>query len=202
MWPWGHAAVAVLTFWTLVRARALLRAYPRLRDRALGRDRERARANVADATDAVPGMGRSAIVAVLLGSQVPDLVDKPLAWGVPLLPTGRSLGHSLLVAVPVIVAVLVLARRRNRGLAGVAFAVGYVTGILTDVPSGVFEGDFSRATFLVWPLLPLPSYDLEPSFVAHLTAFEVTGGFLFQTALGLGVAALVLWEYRRADPGS
>lgn len=202
MWPWGHAAVAVLVLWTLVRARALLRAYPRLRDRVLGRDRERARANVGEAAEAARGMGRSAIAAVLVGSQVPDLVDKPLSWGVPVLPTGRSLGHSLLVAVPVIVAVLVFARRRDRALAGVAFAIGYVTAILTDVPSGVFDGDFSRATFLVWPLLPLPSYDQEPSFLAHLSAIDLTASFLAQVAVGVVTAVLVLRSYRRAAPGS
>lgn len=187
MWPWGHAAVAFVVLWMLARVRAL----------------GRARAN--DASPSLgefPGMGRRAIVAVLVGSQLPDLVDKPLAWELSVLPTGRSLGHSLLFAVPVIAVVLVVARRRERAFAGVAFGVGYLTGILTDVPGEVFSGEFSRATFLVYPLLPLPAYDQEPSLLAHLGGIDLTTAFLVQVAVGALVAVLALWEYGRSAPGS
>lgn len=37
-------------------------------------------------------------VVPLYATQLPDLIDKPLAWSVGILPTGRSLAHSLLTA--------------------------------------------------------------------------------------------------------
>ena len=65
MLPWGHAALGYL-FYT---------AYARLRYRH-------------------PPVGLS-VYALGLGTQFPDLIDKPLAWHFAVLPSGRSLAHSL-----------------------------------------------------------------------------------------------------------
>ena len=35
----------------------------------------------------------AAAIALAVGTQFPDLVDKPLAWWLDVLPAGRSLGH-------------------------------------------------------------------------------------------------------------
>ena len=50
----------------------------------------------------------AAVVAVLVGSQFPDLIDKPLSWVFQVLPTGQSLAHSLLFALPLIGLVVAL----------------------------------------------------------------------------------------------
>jgi hypothetical protein len=61
-------------------------------------------------------------------------------------------------------------------------------GILTDVPGVAFADEPSRAAFLLWPVLPSPTYDAEPSFVVHLQ--HVHTGDLVQFALvSIGLAA-------------
>lgn len=138
MWPWSHAVVGYVAYTLVVVA---------VRRRTL--------------------RGTEAIAAVV-GTQVPDLIDKPLAWTLAVLPGGRSLGHSLFTWVLVSVLLLVVARRLDRSHLAPAVAVGYLTGILTDLQPAVLDGDFSRATFLLWPVLPSPESDVEPSLLANL----------------------------------
>ena len=141
MWPWGHAAVGYCLFTVLSMA------YRRR-----------------------PLTTKEAVV-VVIGTQIPDLVDKPLSWSFGLLPSGRSLGHSLLVWAVVAVVVLVLARKVQRDGIATLLLGGYFVGAITDVPGDVLA-DVSRATFLVWPVLPSPVYDAEPSFLFHLAQLE------------------------------
>ena len=82
MWPWEHAAVGYLLL--------------SLGSRASGRG-----------PPSTP-----AVLALLFGTQLPDLVDKPLSWEFDLFPSGYAVGHSALVAVPVGLLVLALGRRR------------------------------------------------------------------------------------------
>ena len=56
-----------------------------------------------------------------------DLIDKPLAWSLQVLPSGRSLAHSLLVATVVLVVVHARWRRSGDSTVGVTVAVGYLT---------------------------------------------------------------------------
>lgn len=58
-------------------------------------------------------------IAVAVGSQLPALLDKPLAWTAGVTETGYSIGHSTVVApfvcpVAVVVAVLSQVRSRSR----------------------------------------------------------------------------------------
>ena len=127
MWPWEHLAVAYLAYSALVHVRE-------------GR---------------APTAGQT--VALALGSQFPDLVDKPLAWWLGVLPSGWSLTHSLLVAVPLCVVVLVTGRRVGRPTLASAFVLGYLLHLPGDAFYWVAFGDDPVLYFLVWPLLPGPS---------------------------------------------
>ncbi|WP_372912562.1 metal-dependent hydrolase [Salinigranum sp.] len=98
---------------------------------------------------------RAALLALVVGTQFPDVVDKPLAW-VGFLPYGRSLAHSLLVLVPLCLVVVVVARRRTRTRTGTAFALGALTHTLTDAWHGIVTLDPGRLSFLLWPYLPSP----------------------------------------------
>jgi hypothetical protein len=98
---------------------------------------------------------RAALLALVVGTQFPDVVDKPLAW-VGLLPYGRSLAHSLLVLVPLCLVVVVVARRRTHARTGTAFALGALTHTLTDAWHGIVTLDPGRLSFLLWPYLPSP----------------------------------------------
>lgn len=123
MWPWEHAAIGYLCYSLAVRA-----------------------------------WGRSApsewaAVAVVVGTQFPDLVDKPLAWSVAVLPSGHALAHSLPVTLPLCGLAILAARRIGVADAGVAFAVGYLAHLLGDVIYPALIGGEFAIAFLPTPLL-------------------------------------------------
>ena len=161
MWPWGHLAVGYLCYRLLSR---------RLFDRP---------------------PSDVATLLVLLGTQFPDLVDKPLAWTAHLLPSGRSLGHSLLTAVVVCALVGAYARHRGRSSFGLAFAVGYVSHLFADALLPVLEGQYRYVAYLGWPLTDLPPYDTGVGFFERFVNMELSLFMLFE--LGLVAFALVLW---------
>lgn len=125
MWPWGHLAVGYLAFTLAVRTRAERR----------------------------PRGGETLVLAVW--TQFPDLVDKPLALTLGVLPSGRSLAHSLLVAVPILVLVTAYARRRGYASLGVAAATGYLTHLAGDSLRPVATGEFESLGSLAWPITAL-----------------------------------------------
>ncbi len=71
-----------------------------------------------------PGEGPA--LAAVFGAALPDLIDKPI-WFVGVVDVGRTIGHSLLFAVPLVVLAWAVARSRGRELLGVAFAIGYLS---------------------------------------------------------------------------
>jgi len=111
--------------------------------------------------------GATALLLVV-GTQLPDVVDKPLAW-VGVLPAGRSLAHSLLVAVPLAALVLTIARRADRLEPAAGFVFGYGSHLFADSYRSLFAGQFEDLTFLLWPVLPLPDYGRD-SPVDHFDA--------------------------------
>lgn len=92
--------------------------------------------------------------SVAFGTQLPDIVDKFLAWYLAVLPSARSLMHSVLVAVPVSVFVLALAVHRDRSAAGLAFVVGYTSHLFGDALPKILNGHYQDIHFLLWPAIP------------------------------------------------
>jgi len=166
MWPWGHLAVAYLLSTGYVRARF---------DRRI--------------------RGESVLVLVL-GSQLPDLVDKPLGWYLGVLPSGRSLGHSLLFVVPVAVLCYALARRLGRPEAGAVFGVAALSHTLGDALPALWGP--GNASHLLWPLLPTPHEGGAPGLLALFRNAASQPFFIVE--LLLVVAAAAVW-YREGYPG-
>ena len=138
------------------------------------------------------------VLALGVGALFPDLVDKPLAWYLGVLPTGRTLAHSLLVLVPLCLTVYVLARAADRSELGVAFAVGAISHSLLDAVPALW-GESAAATHLLWPLTPVETYEEGPPTVLGLLAESITDPyFLFEFVLL--ALALVIW-YRDGLPG-
>lgn len=164
MWPWGHVAVGYLVYTAYSRYRA-----------------------------GHPPTG-PATLAVLVGTQLPDAVDKPLAWTLAVLPTGRSLGHSWLVALIVLAVAWWVLDGHRRSLL-VPFGIGWLSHGLADGVFLLLTWDEAYLGYFLWPLTTTPPYDTEPSFAAHLLGIELTPFFLFQWFL-FGVALLV-WHYDR-----
>lgn len=167
MWPWGHAAVGYLLWSTWMR-------------RADGRTPTAAEA-----------------FSVVLGTQFPDLVDKPLAWGFNVLPAGRSLAHSLLVAAVVISVVYAVMRHRQQEPIALAFGVAYVSHSLSDSIASLILGDYGNLTYLLWPMLPAPVYGDE-SVTSPLAEQALIGWALIELVL---VAYSLLRWWRDGAPG-
>lgn len=101
-------------------------------------------------TQRLPSLELGAVAFV--GSQFPDIVDKPLALEVGLLPTGRVGMHSLPVAVPVWAVVVLYAWKTGRRRAGVAFVIAYASHLLGDNYVALAAGRVPSD--LLWPLAP------------------------------------------------
>jgi len=139
-------------------------------------------------------------VSVALGTQFPDLVDKPLAWYLGILPAARSLTHTALVAGPLSVMVFAIATYYGRSEWGLAFAVGYLSHLFGDALPKLIHGNYEGLTFLLWPVLPLPEYGGLGSVVVNLqelltspTAYLLAGTY----RAPIIVTVIVLW----ADDG-
>ena len=169
MWPIGHLAIGYILYAVSTRLRF----------------------------DEEPADGP--VLVVLLGSLFPDLVDKPLAWYLDVLPTGRTLAHSLLVLVPLCTAVYLVSRYYDRAEYGIAFAIGALSHSLVDALPVLWD-DEATADFLLWPYWSVELYDESgPPAVTELLVESLFQPY-FLSEFVLLVIALVLW--RRHDyPG-
>lgn len=141
---------------------------------------------------------RTAIVAALFGSLLPDLVDKPLAWGVAVLPSGRSLAHSVFALGIVSTVVWMVAAEYDRREVGIAFPIGYLTHLVGDGLVPVYEGSYGELSYLLWPLLPAPEYDEPAGFLDALAVFgnpELSTMFLAEVAVAAGFGLLCGYHF-------
>ncbi|MDB2293268.1 metal-dependent hydrolase [Halorubrum ezzemoulense] len=119
---------------------------------------------------------RLALVPLAIGSQFPDLIDKPLAY-VGVLTSGRSLAHSLFVFAICSVTLWWLTNRLRgrwtpeslpehlRIVTPAAFAIGYLSHLGGDTYRFLLTGDFWSVRFLVYPVFPVsrsPASDIAP----------------------------------------
>lgn len=163
MWPWGHLAFGYLLYSLGVRA---------------------SRRSPPEGLD---------VLALAIGTQLPDLIDKPLAWWVSILPGGRTLGHSLVFAVPLMIVLVLIARRFDAVSHVIAFAVGYASHLVGDLWYAIAVGNYWELNILLWPLTPTVLYDSQPSLLWHLSSITLTP--LFLSELALGVFVVVLWVF-------
>lgn len=117
-----------------------------------------------------------------------------------MLPSGRSLVHSLITAVLVLAVGYWVGRRLHHTEGVLAFGIGYVSHSLVDlgptVIVGLLQGDLSQlqwTTYLLWPLLPSPPYPHDNSFSEHFAVLVLDPFIGVQFAL-VGVA-IVVWVF-------
>jgi membrane-bound metal-dependent hydrolase YbcI (DUF457 family) len=171
MMPWGHFVVGAVPFVGISLAR--YRSFP-------------------------PG---HVLFALALGTQFPDIVDKPLAWGLDIIVNGRMFMHSLVFAVPVSIAVLVLAARYGARRSGVAFVFGYLLHLPGDFYSAVVGPNTYVPRNMVWPLLGTRTVS-EPGFVDQpalltLSTTDIAMLAVAGATVGLACASIcrrVLWR--------
>lgn len=161
MWPTGHLAIAYLCYSASTRQRF----------------------------DGSPEA--MAVLVVGFGGLFPDLVDKPLAWYLSVLPTGRSLGHSLLFLVSLTAVLFLMTRSRGRGEYSVAFGIGAISHTLLDaVPALWGAGDWEQ---LFWPLLPIQGYEGSAPTILGLLRDSLASPYFVVEFLLVGVA-LLIWR--------
>lgn len=136
------------------------------------------------------------VLAVFLASQLPDVVDKPLAWTLGVLPNGRSLAHSLVIASLVILVVVAVARTRDRPAIGAAVGIGYLSHLVADALYPAVTGKYAELGFLGWPIVPPVEYPTDKSFLTHITSFEVTWFTALQFVL-VAVAVAIWLQHER-----
>ncbi|MDJ1431142.1 metal-dependent hydrolase [Halostagnicola sp. A-GB9-2] len=169
MWPWGHLGVAYLLYSIYTHRRF---------------DRP---------PSALPA------IALAIGSQFPDLVDKPLAWTFDVLPGGRTLGHSIFFAIALVSVVYALAIRFDRLEVGTAFVIGHVSHVITDIPPSVLGGDFSGTEYLLWPVVEQPPEEPVGGILDAILTYYALGPYEI-VQFGLFAAAAIVW-YRDGMPG-
>lgn len=165
MWPWGHLVSGYLVY--------------SLGRRAAGR----------------PPPTTVTALALAFGTQFPDLVDKPLAWYLGVIPNGRSLAHSLITATAVCALVVWVAHRYRRGEVGVAFAVGYLAHLPGDAVGALRSENYDALAFFLWPVLPPVEYAGETSFAAHFAKLQASLTPTPSAELAIFVFALLVWSY-------
>ncbi|QLG29796.1 metal-dependent hydrolase (plasmid) [Halorarum halophilum] len=144
------------------------------------------------------------VLALVLATQMPDLIDKPLAWGFGVLPSGRSMAHSFLFAAPAILGVSAAGLLARAPRVGPAFALGYLSHLGGDVLYPfVVKGEL-RFGFLLWPLIPaadegppegLPHLqELVMDFVVFLLTPRGTAYLLFDGSLVLLAFLVWVWD--------
>jgi membrane-bound metal-dependent hydrolase YbcI (DUF457 family) len=137
------------------------------------------------------------MVALTVATQLPDIVDKPLSWTLGVLPTGRTLTHSLFTAVVVSLVVHRLARTAGAPGVGRAFAIGYGSHLLGDLYAAA-TSDSETLLFLFWPLVPQEPYSTPPSpdiYVAVAVASALVVAYLAVFAV-VAAVSLRLGERR------
>jgi hypothetical protein len=138
-------------------------------------------------------MTGTAVVAVLVASQLPDLIDKPLSWKLSLLPTGRTLAHSLVtgsVLLLILLGALAIAGLGREVLLPVA--IGWLSHSLSDAASPILEAEFQELGYLGWPILPVIEYDGPENLVGIFARADPLAPF-FLLQVGLVVLAVTLW---------
>ena len=96
------------------------------------------------------------VFVVFVGSQFPDLVDKPLAYSVMIIPSGRVFMHSLPFAIPICILVIVYGIITSRPALSDGFVWAYLLHVIADWRQLLFAGRLPQN--LLWPLVdPLPA---------------------------------------------
>ena len=98
---------------------------------------------------------RGVAFATAVGSQFPDLVDKPLAHQFGVLPSGRVFAHSLPFALPIAVVVLAYGWDTERPRVAGAFAVAYLLHLAGDTYRSLLTGRIPSD--LLWPFVAAQS---------------------------------------------
>ena len=101
------------------------------------------------------------VFVVFVGSQFPDLVDKPLTLA-NLIPWGRVFMHSLPFALPIATIVLLYAVATDQQHLGGGFVFAYLLHIPGDWYGRLLSGEIPPD--LLWPIMSIPAHPHAPGW--------------------------------------
>jgi len=133
--------------------------------------------------------GEFATLGLIIGTQIPDLTDKPLSWGLDVFPSGYALGHSILVAIPVGVLLLVLGSRMESRMP-LPFVLGYWSHLVADVLDPLRHGNPPLIGRILWPVVESDPYEQDLGIGRGFHYLQEFGESLASTPL---FALLVLY---------
>jgi len=139
-----------------------------------------------------------ALAVLAAGTQLPDLVDKPLAWTFGVLPYGRAVMHSLVV---VAIAAVALSALSVPGRVRVPLLAGWVSHLAGDAVYPLAEGAVGEVTFLAYPLVALPEPGGDYGVVSYFRHLSLTGETALEVSLFVAAgAAFAVREWRSRRP--
>lgn len=160
MWPWEHAALGYLGY--------------SLGLRVLGEP---------------PPSDRETLILVT-AAILPDVIDKPFSWSLDLAASGHGPAHSVFLAVPIGIAILILAWHRGEKRLGVVAVLGHWSHLVGDVVIPLRVGDSPNIRRVLWPVIEPTPYETDYGLRRGLVYFT---DFLGSLAGADPVDALVLY---------
>lgn len=134
------------------------------------------------------------IGATFVGSQFPDLIDKPLAFYTGLIPTGRVFMHSLPIAIPFLCVVGAYGWQTNHRAPALAFVFAHLSHIIADTYQTVLNTPLTPSPDLFWPLTaPV----VRPE-IPHWAGPNSLNMYLW-TVFSIAVLSYVLWWLLAVD---
>lgn len=127
------------------------------------------------------------LAVIFVGSQLPDLIDKPLAHQFGILPSGRVFLHSLPIAVPLILLVVYYAVRTDRLRLGSAYAFAHLSHLVADNHKALFDPTRDFPPDLLWPLTHPTPRPIVPGW-AGPEGINVILWTIFSAAILTGLA--------------
>lgn len=177
MMPWEHALVGYIGFSAFVHA--VYREPPTSKETAV----------------------------VVFAALLPDLVDKPLAWGLGVFTSGYGIAHSVFLVAPASIAVGWLAWSRGHPRLGIALALGWFLHLVGDLSSKFLTDGETQFARVLWPVRRTGD-GYETGFVEEFgsnvleyfhwmsrqMASDNPDPYLF-VVLGIGIGGALLWVY-------
>jgi len=149
---------------------------------------------------------RALVTVVVVGAQFPDLVDKPLAHSLHVIPSGRVFMHSLPIAVPVVALAVAYAVRTDRLGLGLGYGFGHLSHLIAD--------NYHRSTLvppslppdLLWPFVEPTPRPMIPHWAGPngigVRVWSAYSGVVLVVLLAVLIRDLRRTPWRTGDEGS
>ena len=128
------------------------------------------------------------VAVVFLGTQFPDLIDKPLAHQFGVLPSGRVFMHSLPTAIPVLLIIGFYGWKTNRIRLSSAFIFSHLSHLLADNYRLLIQSNPRIPADLLWPLTQPIARPVTPHWAG-------TGGINVYLWTGFSMIVLSISTY-------